>query len=107
TASTDGKQRVGAASLLRDLADPVSRHLRPAAGRIDAEVEPRPALARDQEGPADAKLFKECGQLGQRTANDQTRRSRANSTNASAARVGVRPPARTSEISRAGSRPST
>ncbi len=47
------------------------------------------------------------GQLFEAPADDHPSRSPANFTNASAARVAARPVARTSEISRTGSSPST
>ena len=70
--------------------DPVRRHLAhvPAVGELDDRV---PARARDEERPLDPELGEHRGQLGERPADDHGSRSRANSTNARAARVSARP----------------
>src|SRR5512132_2417359 len=85
--------------------DPVGRDLLPARRRVDAELVP--ARAGNEKRAADSELAEEAGQLMEAPADDHGTFSRANSTNASATRLGVRPVERTSEISRVGSRPFT
>ena len=64
--------------------------------------------ARDQQRPVLPTSASTRPELGEPPADDHAgSRSRAKATNASAARVSARPLERTSEISRAGSRPST
>src|SRR5438034_9646096 len=105
-AATDREQAVGVAGRGRDLVDPVARHLAPGAG--GRQVELRPALAGDQERPLDPDLTQQLRELTETPADDHVDSlARANSTKASAAREGERPAGRTSEISRAGSRPFT
>src|SRR4029079_8396431 len=99
------QQDVHAARLVRDLFDTLTRALAPPPGHGKAEV--RPALARDQKRLRDPQLGQEARKLAEPPAHDHERRPFANSTNASAARVGERPAARTSETSRAGSSPFT
>ena len=89
-AAADRDDRVDAVGNL----DPVRRHLLPAIRGVEDVA---PARARDDERPRS----RQRRQLLDPPADDHSESfARANSTNASAARVGVRPEARTSEISR-------
>ena len=89
-----------------NLADPVRRQLIPPA---DGPGHPRMRvpLARQEVRMLDPELGQHGGQLAESPADDHAIRPRANSTNASAARVGVRPAARAREISLVASSPST
>ena len=81
--------------------DPMRRDFLPPVRGVENVA---PARAGDDERP----IARELRQLGEAPADDHFASSaRANSTNASAARVAVRPAARTSEISRFASSPST
>src|SRR5262245_25254598 len=65
-----------------------------------------PPRARDKQRPLDAELSKQRSELIDPPADDHPSRSLANVTNASAARLGTRPVARTMEICRCRSSPS-
>src|SRR6266705_1284492 len=94
--------------MLRRGRDLIRRYFRPARRRAHAETPVRPPLARNQQRPPDAQLGEHGGQLAQAPPDDHDGScSRANATNARAARVSLRPLARASKISRTGSSPRT
>src|SRR5439155_16418339 len=96
------------ARLLRGSRNLIRGNFRPARRRAHAEAPVYPPLARDEERPPDAQLGEHGGQFAQPPPDDHDGRcSRANATNARAARVSLRPLARASKISRTGSSPRT
>src|SRR5262249_51361571 len=89
-------------------ADVRRRHLAPAQRGVERQLELVPARAREEERRTHPELVAHLRDQGERSpANDHARRARAKSTNVCATRVSARPVERTSEISRAGSSPST
>ena len=90
-----------------DALDLVRRGAGPGVDRLDRQGLVEPAVRRDQVGVVRVELVEHPRKLVEPPAHDHASRSAAKATNASAARVEARPAARTSEISRAGSRPST
>ena len=106
-AAADGDDTV--ARRRRRLVDARGRHLVPARGRLERQLERIPACARDEERRADTELVAHfCEQRDRSPADDHCASLlRAKSTNACATRVSARPLERASEISRAGSSPST
>ena len=101
--AADCQDAVGALGQVDGVHDPVGRHLAPLGGHPHGRI---PARARDEERTGGTELRKHTFELAEAPADDHSR-ARANSTNASATRVDTRPPARTREISRDGSRPRT
>src|SRR5947208_5234807 len=96
------------ARLLRRVGDPFRGHLGPACPRPNSELGLVPAVARDEERLGDAQLREHHGQLADAPADDHAgTRSRANETNARAARVSLRPLERARKISRTGASPRT
>jgi hypothetical protein len=96
-AAANGEEPVEPLSGAIDLLDDLDRRVGlNAVERVrGGQLQPAPALARDEERPLDAQLLEERPELGETPANDYESLSLAKERKASAARVAERPRART------------